>query len=57
MTARAITRQAATNGVLEVGFVAADGVTAAVGWGSVDWMSRFPSVRRMLSAVWSVSPC
>ena len=55
MTAKAITRAAAISGVLEAGFVA-DGCEG-VGWGSADWMSRLPSVRRMLSAVWSVCPC
>ena len=57
MTARAITSAVATGGVLEAGFVAAVGLVAAAGWGSADWMSRLPSVRRMLSAVWSVCPC
>ena len=52
-----MTRAAATSGVLEGGFVAAVGVVATVGWGSADWMSRLPSVRRMLSAVCSVRPC
>ena len=55
-TAKEITMVAATSGLLEVGFDVGS-LVAAVSCGSAEWMPRLLSVRRMLSAVWSVSSC